>query len=283
MATRRTQNTAFGAGTMKAIEQHVDPDQRLFDDPLAGRLLTGPPAVLVRVAPLRKLLVAAMGRIAPGLVGGMVCRTRAVDDATAEALPGVRQVVIIGAGLDTRPYRLAGLDGLPVWELDLPEVQAAKRAAIGRVLGAPPANVRYVPVDLETRPLPTVLAEAGFDATVPALLIWEGVCMYLRRSAVDEALAFAGSLPGGSRLVFTYLPEWVLTSPKYASLVRRMHWKTGFPPDSLAAVLSGYGLSLLDDAGPAEYEQRYLAPRHRTLPVFEIERCAVAAAGDRPL
>lgn len=277
MATQRVRSTAFGAGTMKAIEQHVDADLRLFDDPLAERLLTGAPAVLVRVAPLRRLLIAAMGRVAPGVAGGMVCRTRAIDDATARALPGVRQVVIIGAGLDTRPYRLAGLDSLPIWELDLPEVQAAKREAIDRVLGATPANVRYVPVDLETQPIAKVLADAGFDATQPALFIWEGVCMYLPRPAVDEILGFAGSLPGGSRLVFTYLPEWVLTSPKYARLARRMQWKTAFPQESLAGMLDGYGLSLLDDAGPAEYEQRYLAPRHRELPVFEIERCAVAA------
>ncbi|WP_426504470.1 class I SAM-dependent methyltransferase [Dactylosporangium sp. McL0621] len=274
MARRQVAQTAFGAATMRAIEGSTPADMRLFDDRLVGRLLTGAPALIAHRAAVRAAFRAMMERLAPGFFGGVVCRTRAIDDASSEALAsGTRQVVILGAGLDTRPYRMEPVRHAEVWELDLPAVQDAKKAAVARTLGALPDNVRYLPVDLAAGTAGNLLYRNGFDRNRRALVVWEAVSQYLCRPAVDAVLQFAGTLAPGSTLAFTYLTPAAFVDARQA---RRRGWTTGFPPDGLKAELSAYGLSLSADLGADEYQQRYLEPLRRNLTVFPIERLAVA-------
>jgi methyltransferase (TIGR00027 family) len=267
MVSRRVRATAFGAASLKALERYVPSEQRLFDDPYAERILGGFPAFVVRHRALRRPYAWLMERAEPGLIGGMACRSRAIDDAARAALAGgTAQVVVLGAGFDTRAYRLEEMRPARVWELDLPEVQAAKRAAVTRVLGAVPPNVRFVPIDLtRQRPGPE-LAAHGFDPRSPALVLWEGVSQYLPMTAVEDTFRFVESLAAGSRFVFTYLLRRARSSTR----------PTGFEPGAVRDLLATFGLTLLDDLGCDEYRQRYLVPRQRTLTVFTIERVAVA-------
>jgi methyltransferase (TIGR00027 family) len=180
---------------------------------------------------LRTPLAALMNRMAPGLIGAMAGRTRAIDDAVNEAVAdGVGQAVILGAGLDTRAYRLPALRRIRVWELDLEEVQQSKVAALTTVLGAPVATVTYVPIDFARTPIADALGSAGFDAGRPTVVVWEGVSQYLSRSEADDTIGFAGALAAGSRLAFTYVPQTVIDSPRHARTVRRMSWRTGYDP-----------------------------------------------------
>jgi methyltransferase (TIGR00027 family) len=276
MASKRVRSTAFGAATMKAMERHTPVALRLFDDPLAERLLTGFPRFAARHRVVRVLMRRMMDLAAPGLFGGMVCRTRAIDDATRAALRhGIAQVVILGAGLDTRAYRQDGMAEAAVWELDLPEVQTAKRTAVATAFGPAPW-VRYTPIDLTAQALGDVLADAGLRAAEPTLLIWEGVSQYLPRTAVDATLAYAATLAVDSRIVFTYVPRDILADTRHAATVRRMRWLTGLDPATLGTDLAERGLTLLDDLGAAEYQHRYLRPIGRDLAVFDQERVAVA-------
>jgi methyltransferase (TIGR00027 family) len=277
MATRNVGSTAFGAAAMKALENHTAPALRLFDDPLAEKLLEGFAAIVLRSAPLRGAFQWMIEGAFPGLFGGMVCRTRAIDDALRAALgEGIEQIVTLGAGLDTRPYRIDELRGARVWELDLPDVQAAKRRAIERVLGASPPHVRYAPIDLATQDLGVILHTAGFDAAAPGFFIWEGVTQYLPAPAVDTTLRFVGATAPGSRIAFTYVPTQVIEGHRHARLVRRLHWQTGLEPRQLAAELRTRGLALRDDIGAHEYAERYLRPRGRVMAVFDLERVAMA-------
>ncbi|MFF5295284.1 class I SAM-dependent methyltransferase [Paractinoplanes globisporus] len=273
MASERVEGTAFGVGLLRAIEGRVDPGRRLFEDPVAERLLTGWPAWVVRHRTARRAFMPLMELAAPGFFGGVVCRTRVIDDACRETLvAGVRQVVILGAGMDTRPYRMAAMRTARVWELDLPRVQAAKRAR----LGDPPGQVRYVPIDLAEGSLRETLAASGHDADLPTLVLCEGVTQYLPRTVVDSIFAYAGSLPTGSRLVFTYLPKTVLDDPEQARRVRRFHWQTGFDPADVPRHLADRGLTLTRDWDADQYRELLLRPLHRDLKVFEIERLAIA-------
>lgn len=277
MANTRVERTAFFIGALRAVEGHTPPEIRLFDDPLAEQLLTGLLARAVRHRAPRRVFTWLLERAEPGIYGGVVCRTRAIDDACAEALAaGAAQVVILGAGLDTRPYRMAGMRAATVWELDLPAVQEAKTAALVRALGQLPGHVRYLPVDLVARTASDTLAAGGFDSAARTLLVCEAVTPYLPRPAVERTLAFAGTLAPGSRVVLTYMPQSVIDGAEHARRARDLGWQTGFDPARFGEHLAGHGLTLLDDLGAAEHQERFLRPRHRTLPVFALERVAVA-------
>ncbi|GIF03980.1 S-adenosyl-L-methionine-dependent methyltransferase [Actinoplanes siamensis] len=276
MASKRVENTALGVGTIRAMESHEPPEQRLFDDQVAEGFLTGVTASLVRHGSLRRVFRRLVEAAAPGIYGSVVCRTHLIDDACTR----FPQVVIVGAGMDTRPYRLRAMSApTPVWEIDLPAVQTAKMSAVHRTLGTLPANVRYVPADLAESSLSELLPDAGFDASTAALLICEAVLQYLPAQAADSLFAFAGGLPAGSRLIFTYLPEEVLRAPRHARRVRHFHWQTGFDPARLPDLLTAHGLTLTADLGRAEFESHCLAPRSRRLPVAELERIAIAEVG----
>ncbi|WP_305784094.1 SAM-dependent methyltransferase [Symbioplanes lichenis] len=254
------EDTATGAGLMRALERYASPP--LVDDPLAERFLTGWPAVVARHRLLREGFLRTLERAGPGFYGAVVCRTRAIDDACREALDtGLAHVVILGAGMDTRAYRMFSCD---VWELDLPRVQEIKKAAVVRALGALPGHVRYAPIDLARQPVPA-LTEA------PVLVLCEAVSMYL--PSLEHVLAYAGSLPPGSRFIFTYLPRGVFEDPRQSGWRRRLHWQTAFEPSAL----SGLGFTILADLGGSDYESLYLRPAGRSLDVFPGERVVIAA------
>ncbi|SNT29052.1 methyltransferase, TIGR00027 family [Asanoa hainanensis] len=273
MALVRVETTAVAVALMRALESDVPAGHRLFDDPVSGRLLTGLPGLVARHRSAR----VALGRLAetamPGIRGTAVCRTRVVDDWCRDALAaGARQVVVVGAGLDSRPYRIAEFAAARVWELDLPGTQARKRAALALLPAT--TNIRYLPADVTTDPLDALLAADGFDASAPTLVVFEAVAQYLPAPAVAPTLEWAGSLAPGSRLVLTYLPERVWRQRARAS--RRYGWLSAYDPARLGAVLAGHGLTLLQDVGVEDYPDRYPQLRGRRLALREIERVAVA-------
>ena len=257
---------------MRAMEAFVRPEQRLFDDTVTLQLLPPVARALLRARPLRGALQRALEQRVPGLYGGMVCRTRFIDDALRAALPC--DVVILGAGLDSRPYRMSELASTRVVEVDQPAVIAAKRKA-ARNLGG---HVEYVAVDFETERL-----EDRVHIRSKTFFIWEGVTQYVTRAAVDAVLQWVGRAPHGREIVFTYVPAEVIEgrstlfgveAAKSAS--SHAPWITGFERAQLGEGLRRLGLEPREDVGAAEYRVRYLEPLRRTLAVFEIERAARA-------
>lgn len=259
---------------------------RQFVDPVVGRLLD---PVMVAMAASGPLQDQMLGALAPGTYGGLVMRTRFIDDVvTAWAAGGSTQLVILGAGLDTRAYRLQSLVNAIVFEADLPDLQRLKQ---GKLKGVPRSagEVRFVPVDFNTEPLGQALGTAGFDPARPALFVWEGVTQYLTKSGVHATLAFVAGCAPGSRLVFTYvLPACVASNgyPGWSPTLRQRlgstePWLFGIDPDSLTSVLEGLGLRLLEDVGDLEYQERYLNPIHRQLLVNSCERVALAEVPGR--
>jgi methyltransferase (TIGR00027 family) len=271
MAIRGVGRTALGVGLMRALEQH-DP-RRLFDDPLAEKMTGGWIGAVARHRLLRNAFMFLMSRSGPGFYGCVVCRTRVIDDECRRAVAdGIRQVVIVGAGMDTRPYRLASLQQTKVWEFDLPEVQEGKKAALRKALGGLPSHVGFAPIDLTTRRV----GDGPADGSVPTLVICEAVSLYLPGRAVGELFAYAGSLPAGSRLVLTYLSRVIADDPRYARWRRRLRWQTAFYPSEVAALLQAAGLTVLRDLGAADHQRDLLRPIGRELDVFEGERITVS-------
>jgi methyltransferase (TIGR00027 family) len=192
-------------------------------------------------------------------------------------------LVILGAGLDTRAYRLPGLSSVVVFEIDLPAIQRRTQRSLR---GTPPVarEVRFVPVDLGVQPLAEVLRNAGLDAGRPVLFVWEGVTQCLSDAAVRSTLdVVAGSAPG-SALVFTYVLGNTIGDAARRGRSTRVcqgsgvvePWLFGLDQDEVPGFLEEFGLQLVADVGDIDYQQRYLQPVGRELLVGAGERVAWA-------
>ena len=187
----------------RALE-HLKPEaERVVDDPWAHLFLS---------APARRALAAWSGtftarvlrRLGTSGTTYVPLRHRFIDEHLAAALDaGVKQVVLLGAGYDTRAYRFADqLDGRPVYEVDLAPISRAKARIVEQHRAElPDANVVRVEIDFESQTLAEVLGDAGFVRGQRTFLIWEGVPMYLTRAAVKATLDAVHDLTGvGSRI-----------------------------------------------------------------------------------
>lgn len=281
--------TAYGAASIRASEMFLPEKVRLFDDPLVIQLLPSPSRFVLRQRFLRRTFLNLFESAAPGTRGALLCRTCAIDDAVNAAIwRGLKTVVLLGAGLDTRPCRLPSLAAatVTVFELDLPEVQAFKKNRLLAHLGSIPKRVRFVPTDFQTDPLETTLSSAGLDPNEPAVFIWEGVTQYLEPAAVDAVLKTIAARPRQTELIFTYVLEEVITrqfrpdrdeSFRKSATRRPANWYFGIDPLHLESFLSERGLKLFEDVGAKEHLARYVQPLGRQLTVSEIERVAHAS------
>jgi methyltransferase (TIGR00027 family) len=283
--------TALGTAAGRALESRRPDGDRLFFDPFAMALL--PPTYraivhLLGLPVLGRVLLALRERQIPGIMGNLLCRTRFIDDAFRDALAGgCEQVVILGAGLDSRAYRIPGADRIRVFELDHPATQAWKREQIARRRDVAPSHVTFVPVDFERQDLSDVLVGAGFRNDANTLVIWEGVTQYLAADAVDATFRHLSRLAAhGSRIVFTYVRGGVIdgstkldgTEKLLAEVKRRGEpFVFGIDPGELPQYLATRGLELIEDVGAEDYRIRYLKPTGRVMDLFEGERIAVAA------
>jgi methyltransferase (TIGR00027 family) len=176
----------------------------------------------------------------------MVARTVAIDDAVREAASP--QLVILGAGLDGRAWRMPELCDVVVFEVDHPDSQRDKRARVG-ALPEGARDVRFIPVDFSRDSLDEALAKAGHDPARKTTWIWEGVVMYLTQADVEATLAvIARRSAAGSRLVIAYhSPALVLRV--LGLLVRRVGepLKSAFTAEEMRALLHRYGFEVVRD------------------------------------
>ncbi len=282
MAEQRVGNTALGAAVCRLIEQFQPEDSRLFNDPVVKDLVGTPIRVLMRFASMRKFTIKQTDSMMQGIYGVQICRTRFIDDVVEAALSqGIGQEVILGAGFDTRPYRLAGMERVRVFEVDLPSVQEDKKKKLQNHFGRLPGYVTFVPIDFDTQSLEAVFTGTAFDLSKPAVFVWEGVTQYLAEEAVRRTLAFVGTSAPGSMLVFTYVLKSVierrsdiLGADKMMDFMvkNRAPWLFGLEPSSVASFLEPFHLRLIEDVGNADYQVRYLKPLGRKLIVSECER-----------
>ena len=188
----------------------------------------------------------------------MAMRVAFIDQAVrAEPTP---QVVILGAGLDTRAWRLDCLEGTRVFEVDHPATQAYKRRK-APTLGPPRCAHTWVAVDLERDDLVAALQAAGHRANVPTTWIWEGVVMYLDDDALRRSLAaiFQSSASGSSLLLHYHEPEG---SRRPAALRRLVFGWLREPQIGLRSrqqvqrEVTDAGFTVIEDAGAIEQAAR---------------------------
>lgn len=286
MAKQRVGNTALGAATCRLIEQFQPENTRLFRDPVVKDLVGTLIRVLMQSARTRAYTLKQTDAIMSGIYGAQICRTRFIDEAVEQALSrGIGQVVILGAGLDTRPYRLAEMERVKVFEVDLPSVQEVKKKRLHKLFHRLPGHVTFVPIDFDRESLETAFAGTAFDRSSQAVFVWEGVTQYLTEEAVRRTLAFIEASSPGSELFFTYVLRSVIErrsdlpgAEKLMNMVakRGAPWLFGLEPSGVASYLAPFHLKLVADFGNAEYQVNYLKPLERHLVVSECERAVHA-------
>jgi methyltransferase (TIGR00027 family) len=202
----RPSSTAQWTTLGRALE--LNRRERIVTDEYAPVFLSGPSRALLRaLTAAGPVLRAAERRSLAGLATSGLCRYRFIDEHLLAALGDVEQVMILGAGYDTRAYRFATEIGpRPVYEVDLPPLSRRKAALVAaRSDLFRHASIHRVEIDFREQSLPDQLAGSGFLPGAPTFVAWEGVSMYLTRGAVDETLAALASVCGtGSVLAMDF-------------------------------------------------------------------------------
>jgi methyltransferase (TIGR00027 family) len=205
------------------------------------------------LASIGRLLTAARSRIAEDALSGAVER-------------GIRQIVILGAGLDTFALRSPhSARQIRIYEVDHPATQAWKRRRLAEAQLALPPWLIFVPVDFERDDLGETLAGAGFQRNAPAFFSWLGVVPYLTEDAIGSTLGYIASLPN-SEVVFDYMEPPEAFSEELREFVAARteelekmdeRWASRFEPAGMAAILRSHGFSDIEDTNFQEMRSRF--------------------------
>jgi methyltransferase (TIGR00027 family) len=197
--------TAENVAFVRALESLKSEDERICYDPYAVRFLSQQYLVFLEMAahdPSKTPF--------PGIHNSLSARVRYFDDFVKSSIEeGLEQLVILGAGYDTRAYRIEGLRGkVRVFEVDHPETQSVKIEKIKDIFGSLPDHVEYVSVDFEGENFSHRLLEHGYEKSKKTVFIMEGLIYYLPPKAVDDMLCFIAKNSGvGSAIIFDYVYE----------------------------------------------------------------------------
>lgn len=200
--------TAEVTVALRFAEWLAPEDKRVCHDPLAKDFAATKFRIIGKSRLLTRIALWCTERLLPGMVNYIVGRTRYIDDYLKSRIDdGIEQLVILGAGYDSRAYRFDELKGrVKVFEVDFPATQKVKMEKVKKIFGSIPDHVIYVPVDFDEKKLGEGLSESGYDKNLKTLFIWEGVTPYITAEAMDETLAFVAKNSGeGSSIIFDYV------------------------------------------------------------------------------
>jgi methyltransferase (TIGR00027 family) len=287
MEENRVSRTALFTAYFRGYHA-VHDEPKVFDDFLAFRLLTGEERAAVEDSFLTGLRSADPVRAAsfPDRDSAMrsmmqrisslpivLGRARYTEERLGEAVrEGVRQYVILGAGMDTFAFRRPELvEKLRVFEVDHPAMQSFKRRRLAELGWELPAHLHFVPVDFTRESLASALLRTSYDPQALTFFSWLGVTYYLPREAVFATFrAIAAIAPAGSMVVFDYLDTDVFVPEKAAPRIHYMlravaglgePMQTGFDPLTLSAELAPLGLRVQEDLSPLNIQERYFMGR----------------------
>jgi methyltransferase (TIGR00027 family) len=264
-------STAEGAAALRAAgAAEADPLIRNPDALAADFISSGlSVSALAKVPGLRRLLPRIAERIIPGAYPYEIARTMHVDRLVREEIRrGISELVLLGAGYDSRPYRLSELADVRVLEVDLPKLSAVKRAKVRSIVGTLPPNVAYVATDFTREDLGERLVAHGHDLSAPVLFVWSGVAPYLPADTVADVLRFVASHRSArTSICFDYCFREALDgggplhgAAELRARVERMGepLRSGIPRGKVREYVEGLGLRLAHHLGPEELSRRYL-------------------------
>jgi methyltransferase (TIGR00027 family) len=255
--------TANRVALRRAAHQLLD-QPKVLDDPFALRIIGSEAAQDLRSNPKEHHAFSRAFR------AFMAARSRFAEDELARAVAqGVRQFVILGAGLDTFAYRNPHR-GLRVFEVDHPSTQTWKREQLQAAHIPVPPSLTFVPIDFEQQTLETGLAPSGLDTNSPTFFSWLGVTPYLTREACMTTLSFIAKMPARSGVVFDFAVDPALLNPgqrqALAALSKRVArygepFQLFFDPTKLQNELKNMGFHRTELLQGKELNARYFKDR----------------------
>ncbi len=284
---KATAKTDLGPIMSVAIDQYYPKEQRIIEDDLAYKILPAGMRVFVQLFKprlIRNLMIRASEKDFPGIWGCMLCRKKYIDEKLTGSTGQIKAVINLGAGLDTRAYRLPSLSGFPVWEADQPENIQYKQIRLRKILGEIPPHVKLVPVDFNRETLKTVLGSYGYSMDQKTFFIMEGVTQYLTESGIMSTFDFLSGAVPGSRLIFTYIRKDFLDGRQMYGSERLFNkyankdkiWIFGMNPENWPDFLSQFSWKIIEDISFRELDERYIRPAGRNLASTPIERLIYA-------
>lgn len=267
---------AEGIAMLRAYESSKPEKERICYDPYAIHFIN--PKILEYVAKHRD----EANTTVENNSGSIVARVRYFDDFVKKMIEnGLEQLVIFGAGYDTRAYRIDELkEKVKVFEVDHPGTQSFKMEKIKEIFGSIPEHVIFVPVDFEKETFGEKLFSKGYNPSLKTLFIMEGLIMYITPKSVSETLSFITENSGkGSAVIFDYFPEAVVDGTnklKIAQDIRNFAIQQGEPlqfgikDGEFEEFLSTFGFSNIQNVTSVDYKKLYFHGKNENRNVCEL-------------
>ena len=269
--------TAENNAALRALESMRPAGERICYDPYAHYFVSDE---IRQSDDMQKALIdrtAAWEMLFPGVCAAIIARTRFIDDCLERAIEeGIQQLVILGAGYDTRALRFEKLtENITVFEVDHPATQQIKRKRFPGILQDIGLQPVYVPVIFGKDDLGQLLFLHGYDRTLKSFFIWEGITYYIPAEAVDNTLLFISeNAPIDSSVVFDYFPTSVVNGSTRLEEARGLsaalkqlgeEFVFGIDPGNMADFLLERGLEVIQNMASEECRQIYFkgSNRHR--------------------
>jgi methyltransferase (TIGR00027 family) len=288
MKANTPSRTAQYMALFRAIETERPVSKRLFTDNYAINFLDNGLKTVAKISGLPVIgsfIPKIIHRKALGALSSGTARTKFIDDLLLQTIrDGIQQVLILGAGFDTRALRLDFMREIPVIEIDHPDTSKFKIEKLKQQRPLPD-NVRYLQLDFNKQSLDDLAQNNKIDFSKPTTIIWEGVTNYLEQEAIDKTFKFIGRFSVNSFVIFTYIHKHVLdnatafegTEKFFENLKQNEErWTFGFLPSELPKYLQQFRLALMDDKGATEYRGKYIPERKGLLSGYEFYRVAFA-------
>ena len=273
---------AEGIAMQRFGESSKPENERICYDPYAVRFIS--PEIIKfgmeRPEEARKK-VEQMEKLFPGLSSSIMARVRYFDDFVKKSIAeGIEQLVILGAGYDTRAYRIEGLKNIKVFEVDHPNTQSFKIQKISEIFGSLLDHVVYVPVDFEIESFGQKLFDNGYESSKKTLFVMEGLIMYIPPKAVAETLLFIVENSGkGSAVIFDYYPESVVDGTcklEIGTNIRNHLAELGEPlqfgikAEKIEDFLTEFGFSKIQNVTSEDYKKLYFQGVNKNRDVCEL-------------
>jgi methyltransferase (TIGR00027 family) len=294
VATKKSKDPSKTAETLAMVrvsESKRPEDERICYDPFAIRFISRAVLEFAVGHPAEyQAFVDRMERLVPGAGNSCAARVRYFDEVVNSSLAeGLEQLVILGAGYDTRANRIDGLKKVRVFEVDHPVTQRLKAEKIREIFRSLPDNVTYVPVDLVVDNLGQRLLGSGYDRSRKTLFIMEGLLMYLSPEIVDRILAFIVHNSGkGSSIIFDYIPLSVVDGT--CEFEAGKNWRKGvmdagepflfgIEPGTLETFLVRRGFAQVRNLTSEDYKKAYFRGKNEGRTVNSLMSFAYAVVG----
>jgi len=283
MKRNQSSVSAQGIAVVRAIESAKPEGERIVYDPYARQMVPGWMYNLVKFF----YDLGYGDKRGPGVMEFLIARDRYIDDFLQQRLDDdLQQLVILGAGLDSRPYRFPQLiSGVKVFEVDHPASQATKLGKLKQIFGELPAYVTFVAIDFTEQDLAERLSAHGYDPQLKTLFIWQGVTQYLNPAAVDSTLAFVARNSGpGSQIIFDYMYTSLLGGAAGHGEIRNMRRYRrfsgedlifGIPEGQVTAYLEERGFTHVVDADHQLLTHKYFQPPRKVASGYAIAAAKV--------